>query len=184
MGCHRDSPLLGRWHAIGVALGKRGKRSGEKEKGPLEGSLNQRVTWKKETRLSAVSAGVAGRGEGGGAPPAPVFYRFTLSPLLLGGPSPLSPPPSLPPLRPCFYQLEPPFASLSPPFSPSPLRPPFPRSPLSPLRDRYNTTGNLSPLLSRHCQPFCQVRCSCYGLDVMRCFEFSFSCQLLACKVD
>lgn len=133
--------------------------------------------------ISCERGGGRTRGRGG-APPAPVFYRFTLSPLLLGGPSPLSPPPSLPPLRPCFYQLEPPFASLSPPFSPSPLRPPFPRSPLSPLRDRYNTTGNLSPLLSRHCQPFCQVRCSCYGLDVMRCFEFSFSCQLLACKVD
>lgn len=126
MGCHRDSPLLGRWHAIGVALGKRGKRSGEKEKGPLEGSLNQRVTWKKETRLSAVSAGVAGRGEGGGLPrllfsidlPSPPYSSAArlLSPLLL--PSLLSvlaftswsllSPPSLPP-SPLL-----PFAPLSP----------------------------------------------------------------------
>lgn len=88
-------------------------------------------------------------------------------PLLLGGPSPLSPPPSLPPLRPCFYQLEPPFASLRPPpFSLSPPPPPPARPYL--LFVTATTAGNLSPRSSRHCQAFCQVRCRCYGLAVMR----------------
>lgn len=133
----------------------------------MEGSLNQRVTWKRETRLSAVSAGVAGRGEGGGgswSPPRLLFSIDLPSPPPSPAPTPRRPVSSLP--------------TSFPPSSPSLLLPAgaafrLPQPPPPPARPYLlfvtaTTAGNLSPRSSRHCQPFCQVRCRCYGLAVMR----------------